>query len=93
MGNKVALVDQSTAGGIILGPGATTVTIDGFNVSLHGDYVMSHGMYEHIAATVTKDESKMKNQTVTIGGIKIVVDSDLATCGDTVSSSSSVSIG
>lgn len=89
MGNKVALVNQSTAGGIILGPGATTVTITWLNVSLHMDSVASHGLYEHAAPSVLATT----NQTVTIGGIKIVVNGDSATCGHTVSSSSSVSIG
>jgi uncharacterized Zn-binding protein involved in type VI secretion len=89
MGNKVALVNQSTASGIIIGPGATSVYITGLNISLDGDYVLTHGISPHDNASIISTN----NSTVFIGGIKIIVNGDMATCGHSVFSSSTVSIG
>jgi uncharacterized Zn-binding protein involved in type VI secretion len=77
---QVARVGVSTAGGVILGTGAATVTFLGSKVSLDGDSVAPHGSAPHASPTVIATN----NTTVTIGGILIIVWTDPATCGHTV---------
>jgi uncharacterized Zn-binding protein involved in type VI secretion len=89
MGNKVAIVNQSTAGGLIIGPGSSTVMISGQSVSLDGDMVMAHGVSPHDSSMVIA----MNNTTTFIGGQRIVVNGDFASCLHFVSSNSTVSIG
>jgi uncharacterized Zn-binding protein involved in type VI secretion len=82
IGNKqVARQNVSTAGGTLDSPAASSFYFMGNKVSLDGDSVTSHGMYNHASATV------IANPTVTffINNIKVVVDGDSATCSHTVS--------
>jgi len=77
-GLQVARVGATVAGGVIIGPGAPTVSIGGLLISLNGDGVASHGAYQHASATMIASH----NNTVTISGTLIIVDTDSATCGD-----------
>jgi uncharacterized Zn-binding protein involved in type VI secretion len=79
-GLQVARVGVSTAGGVITGPGAATVTFLGNKVSLDGDSVAAHGTGAHVAATVVAGN----NTTVYISGKLVIVDSDSATCGHNI---------
>ena len=87
---NVAVISVSTAGGVLsANAGSCKVTIGGKEVELSGCTVAAHGPGAHAAATVTATESK-----VTVGGIPIVLEGDVATCGDAVASGSSkVTIG
>ena len=64
-GLLVARVLESTAGGVISGPGATKAMIDGKKISLNGDSVIPHGISLHASATVIATH----NSRVTIGNI------------------------
>jgi uncharacterized Zn-binding protein involved in type VI secretion len=79
-GHKVALINQSSAGGGLITGGALDVTIEGKKVALDGDLVASHGIEPHAAAHVIAS----KNISVTINNKFIVVETDLTTCGDVV---------
>lgn len=87
---NVAVIGQSTAGGILTANASPCkVTIGGKEVALNNCTVASHGPGAHMSATVPATESK-----VTVGGIAIVLEGDVATCGDAVAGGSSkVTIG
>ena len=46
-------VDIDTAGGLIIGPGAQTVFLEGYNASLENDAIVTHGKSPHNAAKTT----------------------------------------
>jgi uncharacterized Zn-binding protein involved in type VI secretion len=75
-GHKVALISQSSAGGGLIEGGAVSVTVDNKKVALNGDLVAVHGIESHVNAHIIATS----NQTVTINGKLIVVDTDLASC-------------
>lgn len=47
-----ARVGQDIAGGLVVGPGSTTVVINGSPASLVGDQVVSHGSPPHTASMI-----------------------------------------
>ncbi len=71
--------------GIIIGPGNTTVKINGSPVSVIGDAVASHGTGPHVAATLV-----VGSTTVFAGGIGVVRAGDAASCGDVATGSANV---
>lgn len=79
-----SLVGIDTAGGIIGQPPVpqTWYKVDGSPVALHGAIVAPHGSAPHAAATMVATTTLFK-----VGGIPIVREDDLATCGDTASGS------
>ena len=79
----VARVGVDSAGGVITGPGESTVLVNGSPVSLIGDAVASHGTSPHDSATIVSGSS-----TVRAGGVGVVRVGDSASCGDTVSGGS-----
>lgn len=87
--NNVAIVNLSTAGGLIYGPGSPTVYIGGLHVSLDQDSVTPHGINEHAGPTLIATN----NLTVYANGKLIIVKNDPATCGHLVESTSTVLIG
>ena len=86
----IAIIGQSMAGGVVLLSNAAPckVTVGGKEVALSGCTVTSHGT--HILPTVTASlQSK-----VTVGGIPVVLEGDIASCLHPVTGgSSTVSIG
>jgi uncharacterized Zn-binding protein involved in type VI secretion len=78
---EVARQGVSTAGGVIEGPSAPAFFYMMSRVSLDGDSVASHGLYQHASATVIANPMG----TFYITNIKVVVDGDSATCSHTVS--------
>ena len=76
----VAKVGVSTVGGgLITGPGAPTVKVNGATVSVLGDSVASHGSGPHVAATIITASGNVNAE-----GKGVVRDGDLASCGHTV---------
>jgi len=86
----IAIIGESMAGGVVLlsNVAPCNVTIGGKQVALSGCIVTTHGT--HILPTVTATlQSK-----VTIGGIPVVLEGDVASCGHPVTAGSSkVTIG
>ena len=48
-----------TAGGIILGPGNTRVTVEGAPISVVGDLIAGHGDSPHSTATTKATQSRL----------------------------------
>ena len=88
MSNPIAKLNSPTTlvggKGLILGPGAPTVFAEGFVVSTLGDQVAPHGEPPHTKATV------IGASTVIAMGRPVVKNGDVATCGDTVISASTI---
>lgn len=80
----VARVGVDSAGGVITGPGESSVLVNGSPISLIGDSVASHGDSPHSSATIVSGSS-----TVKAGGVGVVRVGDSASCGHTVSGGSS----
>ena len=80
-GNKVASINVSTAGGLIISPGSPTVYFSDNKVSLHGDAIASHGVAPHAAATTVAG----LNSTFYINNTLVIVNNDSATCTHVVS--------
>ena len=72
----------------IIGPGAPTVIAEGLPISCLGDQVTPHGEPPHSKATIVKSSA-----TVIAMGRGVVRMGDIASCGDTVVSSSTVFVG
>lgn len=72
----------------IIGPGAPTVIAEGLPVSVLGDDVTPHGEPPHAKARII-----MSSFTVFANGRGVVRQGDLASCGDTVISQSTVFVG
>ena len=72
----------------IIGPGAPTVIAEGLPISCLGDQVTPHGEPPHSKATIIKS-----SVTVIAMGRGVVRMGDLASCGDTVVSASTVLVG
>ena len=80
----IARVGVDSAGGIILGGGASTVYCNGSLVAVLGDSVARHGNGAHAASTLVT-----ASPTVFADGISVCREGDSASCGDTISSGSS----
>ena len=81
--SAAAIVGKSVAGGVIIGPGAPTVLVNGSPVSTLGDAVTPHGDPPHSSATIIKSST-----TVFAQGKGIVRVGDKASCGHSVASGS-----
>lgn len=84
-------VGTDSAGGTIIGPGSSTVKINGKNVSVKGDSVTPHSPKDtpHMGAPTMVGSSS----TVKADGKFIVRAGDSASCGHSASGSSNVNIG
>ena len=88
MGTKVSLVGQDSAGGTIVGPGASNWTWNGKPISLQGDAVAGHGLPPHAAPVIANGSPWM-----TINGIPVTrAGSSMATCGHPATGSSDMYI-
>lgn len=76
-----------SAGGVITS-GSPTVFINGMAAARHGDTVASHGLPPHTSATLMST-----SRTVFINGIRVVASNNVATCGHSVSGSTTVMTG
>lgn len=76
---QAAKVGVSLAGGIIIGPGATTVLVEGTPLSTVGDDVTSHGVGAHAAALTASGST-----TVLAEAEPACRQGDLATCGHAI---------
>ena len=81
-------VGVDTAGGIISGPGSSSVKVNGATVSVLGDSVVNHGTSPHNAATMVAGSS-----SVFAGGVSIVRSGDAASCGHIATGSTNVLVG
>ena len=72
----------------IIGPGAPTVIAEGLPVSCLKDEVTPHGEPPHAKATIISS-----SKTVIAMGRGVVRKGDIASCGDTVMSVSTVFVG
>jgi uncharacterized Zn-binding protein involved in type VI secretion len=84
----VSRVGVDSAGGTILGPGVSSVVVNGAPVSVIGDSVAGHGDGPHGGPTMVGGSG-----TVIAGGIGVVRAGDPASCGDTATGSSDVIAG
>ena len=83
MGESIARVGVDSAGGVILGGGASTVFCNGSLVAVLGDDVTPHGSGAHAAPTLTSASS-----TVFANGIALCRKGDSVSCGHTISTGS-----
>lgn len=79
---KVALVGIDSAGGVITGPGATRLTVNGIKVSLLGDRVAGHGDGAHRGPTMVQGSSVLR-----VDGIPVVLQGHSASCSHTATGS------
>lgn len=84
----VSRVGVDSAGGIITGPGVSSVIVNGAPVSVIGDSVAPHGLGPHAGPVMVGGSG-----TVIAGGIGVVRAGDAASCGDTATGSSDVIAG
>lgn len=84
----IARIGQDTAGGIIVGPPKTRVSVGGKPVAVIGDAVASHGSDAHAAAVLTRASSR-----VTAGGFPVCRAGDAASCGHLATGSSEAEAG
>jgi len=72
---NIAVINESMVGGVVLlsNVAPCNVTIGGKQVALSGCIATTHGV--HILPTVTATQSK-----VTVGGIPVVLEGDIASC-------------
>lgn len=77
---SVGRVGIDSSGGLITGPGVSSVKINGSKISVVGDLVASHGSGPHAAATMLQGSS-----SVFAGGKGICRQGDSASCGHTLS--------
>lgn len=63
----------SLAGGVIIGPGAPSVLVEGTPVSTIGDLVVGHGPNPHIGATVVSGSATVfaEGRPVTVEGLSV----------------------
>lgn len=76
MGRGVALVGRDTAGGVHLGGGQSTLSINGALVAVKGDRVAGHGDSPHNNAVMVEGSSWF-----TWNGIPVVFEGHKASCG------------
>lgn len=72
---RVALVGVDSAGGVITGPGAVQLTVNGVLASLLGDRVAGHGNGSHSAPTMVQGSTLLR-----VNGIPVVLQSHAASC-------------
>lgn len=72
-------------GGVIIGPGASRVFVEGKKWSLDGDNITGHGVSPHSAPKTVATTKK-----VVVQGKAPVIEGDKATCGDPATGSSKV---
>tara|TARA_R110002126_G_scaffold209698_1_gene356279 strand:- start:390 stop:653 length:264 start_codon:yes stop_codon:yes gene_type:complete len=84
----ISRVGVDTAGGLITGPGASTVFVNGSKVSLKDDSVASHGVGVHADAKMVGC-----SETVTAEGKGVVREGDAASCGHIATGSSDTLAG
>lgn len=84
---NIATCGSSTAGGLI-GPPATprTVFIGGKPIACAGDPVVGHGTGQHAAAVLVVN----RPPTLYVNGLPVVRSGDLASCGDPVVATTTV---
>jgi uncharacterized Zn-binding protein involved in type VI secretion len=75
-------------GGIILGPGASRVFVEGKKWSLDGDNIAGHGSDSHASPKTVATSTR-----VVVEGKKPVREGDAATCGHPAEGSSKVFAG
>ena len=84
----ISRVGSNQAGGVIVGPGASTVIAEGARVSLKGDKVAAHGRPPHTSPTMVGSSG-----TVFAQGKPVVRAGDAATCGHAANGASTVFAG
>lgn len=77
---NAAKVGVSLAGGIISGPGCSTVFVEGAPLSLVGDSISPHGITPHDLSIITTG-----SLLVIAEGLPVVRVGDFASCGHAVS--------
>lgn len=84
----ISRVGRDSAGGAIIGRGASNVYVNGSLVAVKGDKVASHGKSPHKSPSMVGASSR-----VYANGIAVCRQGDSATCGHKASGSSDVSAG
>lgn len=85
---KVSLVGVDTAGGgVILGPGASKLSVGGVRVSLVGDSIAPHGPPPHITAVVLTGSNKLS-----VGGVPVTIQGSATSCGHDATGSAKLSV-
>ena len=84
----ITRVGVNQAGGVITGPGSSTVKAEGARVSLINDSVAAHGKPTHTAPVMVGASS-----TVFATGKPVVRAGDSASCGHTANGASTVFAG
>ena len=84
----ITRVGSNQAGGVIVGPGASTVKAEGARVSLKGDNIAAHGKAPHNAPTMVGASG-----TVFANGKPVVRAGDAASCQHTANGASTVFAG
>lgn len=72
-------VSESIAGGLVAGPGADTVLVEGLPWSVLGDLIEPHGIGTHSSAEMVE-----ASETVFAQSIAVCRVGDLASCGHPV---------
>lgn len=72
----ISLVGLSTAGGVIKGPGAPNVKVNGLPISLVGDEVAPHGPGLHQGPVMVEGSPHFR-----INGVPVVRTGNRASCG------------
>ena len=80
---------QDVAGGLILGPGVSSVLVNSLPISVLGDAVAGHGENQHAASSMLIGGPR----SVLAGGKPVVKQGDPSTCGHTTTGSGNVLIG
>jgi len=81
----IARVNTDIAGGLIVGPGSSTMVVDGKPVSFIGDVVSTHGNSPHTSPSLIAGGST----TMLVDGQIPAMQGSQAACGHTVSPGSS----
>ena len=84
----ISRVGVNQAGGIITGPGASTVKAEGARVTLKGDSIAAHGKSPHTAPVMVGASG-----TVFAEGKPVCRAGDAATCGHNSNGASTVFAG
>ncbi len=89
MAQGAARTLQDVAGGLILGPGVSSVLVNSLPISVLGDAVAGHGENQHAASSMLIGGPR----SVLAGGKPVVKQGDPSTCGHTTTGSGNVLIG
>jgi len=73
----ITRVGIDSAGGVIRGPGASLLTINGAPASLVGDEVTGHGSGSHASAVMVQGSA-----ILTVNGVAVVLAGMRASCND-----------